>query len=144
LGDVRVFLSYDVDHDADLCELLAEQSRRGGAGFLVAARSEAGTVTDRWCAAVRGRIRDADQVIVICGEHTKASVRMSAELRITEDERKPYFLLWGRREGMCTMPEQAPRTGCMYSWTWDILRQQISDTLRNAQPLDVPARYKRP
>jgi hypothetical protein len=60
-----------------------------GAGFLVAARSEAGTVTDHWCEAVRRRIR-ADEVIVICGEHTDDSVRMSSELRVAQEERKPY------------------------------------------------------
>ena len=144
MGDVRVFLSFDVDHDADLGDLLCEQSRRGGSGFLVSARSEAGMTTDRWCEAARRRIRDADQVIVICGEHTEDSVRVSSELSIAQEEKKPYFLLWGRRERMCTMPARATRAGCMYSWTWEILLQQISDTLRNAQPLDVPDRYKRP
>lgn len=144
MSDVRVFLSFDVDHDEDLCELLAEQSLRGGAGFLVAARSRPGTVTDDWCEAVRRRIRDADEVIVICGEHTEDSVRMSAELRIAQEEEKPYFLLWGRRERMCTMPTQAPRAGCMYSWTWEILLRQITDTIRSAQPLEIPERYKRP
>ena len=144
MSDVRVFLSFDVDHDHDLSELLSEQSSRGGAGFVVTARSDAGTVTDPWCEAVRRRIRAADEVIVICGEHTEDSLRMSSELRIVLEEEKPYFLLWGRRERMCTMPARAPRAGCMYSWTWEILLQQISDTLRNAQLLDVPDRYKRP
>jgi hypothetical protein len=29
VSDVRVFLSFDVDHDEDLCELFSEQSHRG-------------------------------------------------------------------------------------------------------------------
>jgi len=144
MGEVRVFLSFDVDHDADLGDLLSEQSGRAGSGFLVSARSEAGTVTDRWCETTRRRIREADQVIVICGEHTADSVRVNSELGIAQEEQKPYFLLWGRRERMCTMPARVTRAGCMYSWSWDILLQQISETLRNAQPLDVPDHYKRP
>ena len=144
MSDVRVFMSFDVEHDADLGELLAEQSRRGGSCFQVSARSEAGMVTDRWCDAARYRIRGADQVIVICGEHTEDSVQVNSELRIVQEEKKPYFLLWGRRERMCTMPARVTRAECMYSWSWEILLQQISDTLRNARPLDVPEHYKRP
>jgi hypothetical protein len=144
VSDVRVFLSFDVDHDEDLCELFSEQSRRGGAGFEVAARSEAGTVTDQWCETVRRRMRGADEVVVICGEHAEDSVRMCSELRIAQEEKKPFFLLWGRRDRMCTMPARVPRNACMYSWTWEVLLQQISDSLRNAQALDVPDRFKRP
>jgi hypothetical protein len=144
VSDVRVFLSFDVDHDEDLRELLLEQSRRGGSGFLVTARSEAGMVTESWCEAARRRIRDVEQVIVICGEHTEDSLRMSSELRIAQEEKTPFILLWGRRERMCTMPARVPRAGCMYSWTWENLLQQISDTLRNAAPLDIPEHYKRP
>ncbi len=142
MSDVHVFLSFDVDHDVDLADLLSDQSGRGGSGFLVSARSEARMVTDRWCEAVRRRIRDADQVIVVCGEHTKDSVRVNSELRIAQEEQKPYFLLWGRRERMCTMPARVTRAGCMYSWSWEILLQQISD--RKPRPLDVPDHYKRP
>lgn len=141
---VRVFLSFDVDHDADLCELLHEQSRRGGSGFAISAQSEAGAMTDRWGESVRRRIRDADVAIVICGEHTGDSMRMDFELRAAQEQKKPFFLLWGRRDRMCTMPARVTRAGCMYSWTWEILLQQISDTLRNAQALDLPDHYKRP
>jgi hypothetical protein len=142
MSDVRVFLSFDVDHDVDLADLLSDQSGRGGSGFLVSARSEAGMVTDRWCEAVRRRIRDADQVIVVCGQHTKDSVRVNSELRIAQEEQKPYFLLWGRRERMCTMPARVTRAERMYSWSWEILLQKISDG--KPRPLDVPDRYKRP
>jgi hypothetical protein len=143
VSDVRVFLSVDVDHDQDLGDLLFEQSRRGGSGFVVTGRSGAGMVTDRWCEGVRRQIREADQVIVICGEHTQDSMRMDAEIRIALEEEKPYFLLWGRRERMCTMPARVMRAGCMYSWTWQILLRQIADTLRNARPLEIPEDCKR-
>ena len=144
MGDVRVFMSFDVDHDADLGDLLSEQSGRGGSGFQVSARSERGALTDRWCDAVRRRIRDADEVIVICGEHTQVSAQVDSELRIAKEEEKPYFLLWGRRAQMCTMPARATRAESMYSWSWETLLQQITETLRSARPGDVPERYKRP
>jgi hypothetical protein len=92
---------------------------------------------------VRRRIRGADEVIVICGEHTAKSVRVSEELRIAQEENKPYFLLWGRRESMCTRPSSAKASDSMYSWTREILHDQITTTLRNAQIQEVPEDCKR-
>lgn len=142
--DVRLFLSFDIDHDMDLHDQFCEQAGRGGSGFEVSARSESGQVSDRWCESVRRRVRAADEVIVICGTRTEDSVRLHAELRIVQEEKKPYFLLWGRRDQMCTMPLGAPRTDCMYSWTWEIVTRQITDTIRNARPLEVPEEARRP
>ena len=144
MGNVRIFMSFDLDHDQDLHDRLLEQSLRRASGFEISARSEAKTMTDLWYEKVRRRICEADEVIVICGEHTEASPRVSAELRIAQEEQKPYFLLWGRRESMCTKPVGAKRDEGMYNWTWEILQNQIVTTLRNARPVEIPERYKRP
>jgi Thoeris protein ThsB, TIR-like domain len=140
---VRVFLSYDVEHDGDLCERLCEQAQKGGSGFSVASRSHPGEVTERWLQDMQRRIRCVDEVIVICGEHTDQSDRMNAELAATLEEKKPYLLLWGRRERMCTMPFGAGRNACMYTWTWDVLVRQVTQAIRDAKPLEVPAHMKR-
>jgi len=142
MSETRIFVSFDVDHDVDLSDLVSEQSHQGGSGFLVSARSRSGEVTERWCEATRRDIRDADQVIVICGEHTRDCARVNAELDIALEEKKPYFLLWGRRERDCTMPQRVQRTGCMYSWSPEILLQQIW-ALRKTRLLDIPDRAKR-
>ena len=143
MPNVRIFMSFDRENDEDLHDLLLEQSRRQSSGFEISARSEATTMTDRWDEKVRRQISDVDEVIVICGEHTASSVRVNAELRIAQEEQKPYFLLWGRRERMCTKPTGSKRDDSMYSWTWEILQDQIVSTLRNARPREVAERYKR-
>ncbi len=140
---VRVFLSFDVEYDADLSDRLSQQSQRGGSGFHVASRSEAGEMTGRWHEGVRRRVRAADEVIVICGEHTASSDRVNAELRIAQEEQKPYLLLWGRRERMCSMPVGLKRTACMYTWTWETLVSMVAQTLRDARPLEIPENCKR-
>ena len=144
MGNVRIFISFDLDHDQDLHDQLLEQSSRQASGFEISARSEARTMSDLGDEKLRRRICEADEVIVICGEHTASSMPMSAELRVAQEKQKPYFLLWGRRESMCTKPVGAKRDEGMYSWTWDILQSQIVTTLRNAQPLEIPEQYKRP
>jgi hypothetical protein len=140
---VRVFLSFDVEHDTDLGDRLSEQSRKGGSGFHVASRSQNGEMTDRWQEGVRRRVREADEMIVICGEHTAASDRVNTELRIAQEEQKPYLLIWGRRERMCSMPIGLKRTACMYTWTWETLVNQVAQTLRDARPLEIPDNCKR-
>ena len=143
MPNVRIFMSFDRDNDEDLHDLLLEQSRAQCSGFEISARSETATMTDRWDEKVRRQISAVDEVIVICGEHTASSVRVKAELRIAQEEQKPYFLLWGRRERMCTRPAGSRRDDSMYSWTWEILQDQIVSTLRNARPREVAERYKR-
>jgi hypothetical protein len=143
MPNLRIFMSFDSDHDQDLHDLLLEQSRRQSSGFEISARSEAATMTDRWDEKVRRQISEVDEVIVICGEHTASSVRVNAELRIAQEQQKPYFLLWGRRERMCTKPTGSKRDDSMYSWTWEILQDQIVTTLRKARPREVAERYKR-
>jgi hypothetical protein len=140
---VRVFLSYDMDHDTDLCDRLAEESQRRGSGFSVASRSAPGAMTDRWHAGVRRRVREADEIIVICGEHTAASERMNAELHIAREERKPFLFLWGRRERMCAMPVSSARSACMYSWSRATLLQLIAQTLKDSRPPEIPEDCKR-
>lgn len=122
---VRIFVSYDCEHDADLLDRLVEQASRATSGFEISGRSAARWPTDHWDEALRCKIRDADQVIVICGQHTDASGRVGAELRMAQEEDRPYVLLWGRREPMCKKPTTARPADSMYSWTSEILQDQI-------------------
>jgi hypothetical protein len=89
MDDVRIFMSFDLENDEDLRDLLLEQSSKRNSGFEIAARSEAWTMTDSWDEVVRRRMRVVDEVIVICGEHTAASRSVSAELRIAQEHQKP-------------------------------------------------------
>ena len=72
-GNIRVFVSFDLEHDGHFYELLLEQSRAAASGFEVLGNSEFLTDSGRWSDRVRQQIGEADQVIVICGEHTDAS-----------------------------------------------------------------------
>jgi hypothetical protein len=133
MSKIPVFVSFDIEHDGELYELLLAQSRTSNSGFAVLGGSDRSMATDVWIERVRRRIREADQVIVICGEHTESSTRVSAELRIAQQERTPYILLWGRREMMCTKPIGAKPAEGMYSWTPQILEGQITLAVRKAR-----------
>ena len=129
----KVYVSFDIEHDGELYERLLAQLAK--AGFSVSGRSESRCATELWDTRVRQRIREADQVIVICGEHTGASQRMEVELRIAQEERTPYFLLWGRREASCKKPSGAKAADGMYRWTREILQDQVDGGQRRARAL---------
>jgi len=140
---IRVFVSYDREHDGDLHDLLVEQASKSTTGFEISARSRARAPTDLGDEGLRREIREADEVIVICGEHTGRSERVGTELRIAREEERPYFLLWGRRELMCTKPATAKPAEGMFSWTSEILQSQIFTIHRAAQSNQRWARLRR-
>jgi hypothetical protein len=142
MSNVHVFVSFDLENDAELYEQLLEQSENSGSGFAVSGKSERPTAANASSEKERRRIREADQVIIICGEHTESSVRVSVELGIAQQEGTPYFLLWGRRDLMCTKPVGAKSAEGMYSWTKQILDDQIAYTIRKARS-DATARTLR-
>jgi hypothetical protein len=131
MSQARVYVSFDLDHDRELYDRLLAQAR--GSGFCVSGESELSSSYECWSGRARCRIREADEVIVICGEHSDASPGMSAELRIAQEEKTPYFLLWGRRGSKCTKPIGAKASEGMYSWTREVLEDQVAIALRRAR-----------
>lgn len=130
MSNVKIFVSFDLDHDGDLFDRLLAHSGDGSPGFHITGHSRESMLSDPDRAGLRRQIREADQVIVICGEHTEACSGVFAELQITQEETKPYFLLCGRRDRMCTKPQGAKSQEGMYGWAfvWD----QITLLERNA------------
>ena len=139
----RLYISFDREHDSDLRNLLEAQSRRPGSSFMVAGASSSETTQHSRGHDARPEIRAADEVVVICGEHTHESIGVAAELAITQEEDKPYMLLWGRRDLMCMKPDGARAGDAMYSWSREIFENQIGMTIRNSKPITVPDNCKR-
>jgi len=126
LAKVRVFTSFDFDHDEDLRYLFVGQSRNPDSPFEMADWSVKEPITGDWKTKVRTRIKKVDQVVVICGEHTDTASGVSAELAIAQEENKSYFLLWGRSGKTCKKPKSAKSTDKIYKWTWDNMKSLIA------------------
>ncbi len=121
----RVFISFDFDHDEDLRNLLVGQAKNPDSPFEIADWSVKEPLTGNWKEKVRERIRRTDLTIIICGEWTHTATGVAEELRITREEGKPYFLLWGRARKKCTKPKTALPSDKIYKWTWDNLKKLI-------------------
>ena len=125
MSKVRVFISFDFDHDEDSINLLVEQSGNLDSPFEMADRSVREPMTGGWKVKVRERIKKTDQMIVICGKHTNAATGVSAELRIAQEEEIPYFLLSRRKDKANKKPVSARPDDKMYTWTWGNLKALI-------------------
>lgn len=122
----RAFISFDFDHDEDLRNLLVGQARNPDSPFELADWSVKEAMSGDWKAKVRTRIRSCEVVIVMCGEYTHTAAGVSVEVQIAQEEKTPYFLLWGRSDKQCTKPVAALSTDKIYKWTWDNLKALIA------------------
>lgn len=121
----RVFVSFDYDHDSDLKTLLVGQSKLEDSPFEIADWSVKEELTGNWKEKVRERIKKVGIVAVICGEYTDTATGVSAEVRISQEEEKPYFLLKGRKDKTCKKPKSANDSDKIYKWTWENLKLLI-------------------
>jgi hypothetical protein len=121
----KVFISFDFDHDEDLRNLLVGQAKNEDSPFEIADWSLKEPLSGDWKEKIRTRIKKVDQAVVICGEHIDTASGVNAEIKITQDEDKPYFLLWGRKDKRCKKPTAAKSSDKIYKWTWDNLKKLI-------------------
>lgn len=125
MAKARVFTSFDFDYDEDLRNFLVMQAKNDDSPFELADWSVKEHITGNWQEKVRRRIRSVDQVIIMCGEHTDRAAGVNIELKIAQEEGKPYFLLYGRSSKNCKKPPAAKSTDKMYKWTWPNLKSLI-------------------
>ena len=121
----RAFISFDFENDKDIRDLLVGQAKHPNSPFEITDASVRSHLTGDWKKKVRGRIMRSDLVIVMCGEHTHEAEGVAVEVEIAQEQGKPYFLLNGRKDRICTKPTTALHSDEIHEWTWDNLRKQI-------------------
>jgi hypothetical protein len=122
----RAFIAFDYDHDQDLKTLLAGQAKHSDTPFELHDWSVKEPFTGNWRDKVRTRIKQTDLTIIVCGEYTHMATGVAVELSISREEKKPYFLLAGRSDKLCTKPSSATASDKIYKWTWDNLKALIA------------------
>lgn len=121
----RVFISFDYDHDLDIKTMLAGQAKLPDSLFDFTDASVKDHLTGDWREKVKQRMRNCDQVCVLCGQHTDTAAGVNAEVKIAQELTKAYFLLEGR-EGKSKKPAAAKPADKLYSWTWDNLKTLVA------------------
>lgn len=122
----KMFISFDYQHDQDLRDQLLSQDRLPEASFQAIDCSVEELLTDAWTLQVRERIKQADQVIFLCGEYTHLAKGVSVEYTIAREEKKPYFMLQGRENKATRKPRQADKSDKVYAWTSGNIKMLMS------------------
>jgi len=125
MSKVRLFISFDYDHDIDIKNALVAQAKLDDSPFEITDMSVKEPFTGDWKAKVRARIKKVEQVCVMCGQYTDNATGVSAELEIAQEEKISYFLLKGRNDKDCVKPKSAKSTDKIYDWTWPNLKLLI-------------------
>jgi hypothetical protein len=120
MAKVRAFISFDYDNDKNIKELLVGQSKHSDTPFEIADWSVKEHLTGDWKEKVRQRIKKTDQIIILCGQNNATGV--NAEVKLAQEENKPYFLLKGYKDKTCVKPSTAKASDKMYDWTWENLK----------------------
>jgi hypothetical protein len=115
----KVFVSFDYDHDEGLKHLFVGQAKHPDTPFEITDASVKQHLFGDWKEKARQRIRNADQVVIICGEYMGSASGVATEVQIAQEERKPYFFLKGYGNKNCTYPNGALLADKMYTWTWE-------------------------
>jgi hypothetical protein len=120
----RIFISFDYDYDNDIKILLAGQAKLEDSPFDFTDASVKEHLTGDWKEKVKRRLKNCDQAIILCGEHTSNAAGINAELEIMQDLDLPYFLLSGRKE-KSVKPNKAYSEDKIYKWEWQNLKNLI-------------------
>ena len=121
----RTFISFDFENDEELRDALVGQARNPDSPFEIADYSIKEPIEEKWKEKARSQIRAADLVTIICGENTDTAKGVAAEMTITCEEQKPYFLLRGRPHGNCKKPAMALKADEIYPRSWENLKLLI-------------------
>jgi hypothetical protein len=122
----KVFISFDYDNDSTLKDFLVGQAKLPDSPFDLADWSIKEHIDDNWKAKARTRIKQVDVVAIICGLKTNTATGVSAELKIAQEEKIPYFLLAGYKDKNNVKPLAALASDKLYNWTWENLKALIN------------------
>ncbi|KQM10572.1 hypothetical protein AOA81_01395 [Methanomassiliicoccales archaeon RumEn M2] len=126
IAKTRAYISFDYDHDKELKDSLMAQSKLEDSPFEIVDMSIEEAIDHNWKDYARGKIKQSDLVIFICGKYTDTARGVSAEMSITHEEGKEYFLLCGRSDERVVKPSGSHSSDKIYRWTWDNLKLLIS------------------
>jgi hypothetical protein len=143
VSKIRVFISYDLDHDNDLKIRLIDFGTRDGSPFAVSDWSIRELAAD-WRDKASKRISHVDLVFVICGEHTDTASSVNNEIAFAREAYRPYFLLEGRG-GRSKRPGAALATDTICEWNSEArLAPVAAGLLRSLADASGSSRTSRP
>lgn len=121
----KIFISFDYENDKDIKGCLLSQLESDIVEIAVSNKSIEKPIEEKWKKEAKRRISGCNYVIFLCGRHTDEATGVSAEMTITRELGKPYFLLCGRRNREVKKPSGSLKENKVYKWTPDNLEKLL-------------------
>ncbi len=112
----QIFLSYDINTDADLKDIFLKEQEKSSFPFEVINFSSPMN-NNEIVEKISKSIKKSDLVIVLCGYKTNKSNNVTDELSVAIDNNIPYILLNGKNEMNITTPKNASPQDCICTWS---------------------------
>ncbi len=120
---MRVFVSFDLDHDRVLRDFIIAQSRRPDSPFHVVGVSTKPTAPQEDGEAdATARIQQADALIVMVGTDTHHAPNVQKEVKIAHEEGKPVHQIIGYS---ALSPKPVAWAGPLLRWNWNDVKQLL-------------------
>jgi hypothetical protein len=117
----RVFISFDFDQDKALKDLLIGQALNPACPFEVIDSSlKEAAPEEGWEEKAKAKIRHADLVIVLVGNHTYQARGVLREVRLARREKRKIVQLIGHKD---SRHRRVPGAGILYHWTWENMQK---------------------
>lgn len=127
---IRVFVSFDYDHDFFVAKAMAQQLADPRSPFEVENWSmKEAAPTKTWAADARRRINRSDVVLVAVGPQTWRAQGVLEEVRLARQLRVPIRQVIAYKG---STPRPVPDAGRRYVWTWDNLLNILNVSRRRA------------
>ena len=123
----RVFISFDLQNDDDLRDLILEQGSGPDFPLAIVDWSNTNGVGDVARQELQQRFTAVDLIVVLCGEMTHQADNVSFELAVGEEADKPNVLLWGRKGRLVCAPKAAGPKDQIHEWSWEVLERIVRD-----------------
>jgi len=121
----KVFISFDVDNDNALKELVIGQAKLADSPFDVTDFSLKEAVPEKdWPARAKAAISRAEVFIVMLGSLTNKAPGVLKEVKLANELKKTKFQIVGYYSG--SEGWAVPDAGRVYRWNWDYLKKLLS------------------
>ena len=122
MAKIKVFVSYDFDHDAALKDTLIGQSKLPDSPFSINDMSLK-QIELEWQQKARAAIERCDVFVVLLGEYTHQAHGVRREVRMARHIGKRRFQV--RKKGQ--WPKSLDGAGEVVAWRWKNLKKHLAD-----------------
>ena len=121
---IKAFVCFDFDNDHDLKGSLIKQAKDASSPFTFTDFSlKESQPEHQWLSQAQSAISRCDIFIVLLGKKTYKAQGVLKEVQIARGLKKPRFQL--KPQG--SNPEKVNNAGPTVNWTWNKLKQMLSD-----------------